>query len=343
MAGKHQMTNSSEMLRETDIRPDHLMEGQSARFLADIARLLERRNEFIEVPCPSCERDDAPVVFTKYELTYRRCPACDTMYVSPRPSPAVLESYYATSENYAYWAAHIFPASEDVRRERIFRPRVAQLLEICRRFGVRPGTLLEVGAGFGTFCEELEKAKFFGRIVAVEPTPDLAERCRSRGIDVIQAPIEQISPNEVRADVVVCFEVLEHLFSPQDYIRQCARMLNPGGLLLITCPNGQGFDVSVLGAVSDTVDVEHLNYFNPDSLTRLARSCGMEVLEVTTPGMLDAELVRKKVLSGAIDLSEQEFLRRVLIDRWESVGVAFQQFLAANALSSHMWLAARKP
>lgn len=337
------MTKTSEILRETDIRPDHLMEGQSERFLADIKRLLARRSEFVEVPCPSCDHPDAPVAFTKYELSYRRCPTCDTTFVNPRPSPAVLEEYYATSENYAYWAAHIFPASEEVRRERIFRPRVEQLLTICRRFGVHPGVLLEVGAGFGTFCEELAKTQFFERIVAVEPTPDLAARCRSRGIEVVEAPIEQVSSDAIRADVVACFEVLEHLFSPRDYIRQCSRMLNPGGLLLITCPNGHGFDVSVMGVVSDTVDVEHLNYFNPDSLAELTTACGLEVLEVLTPGQLDAELVRKKVLVGAMDLTGQEFLQRVLIDRWDDVGAAFQQFLATNKLSSHMWLVARKP
>jgi hypothetical protein len=51
----------------------------------------------------------------------------------------------------------------------------------------------------------------------------------------------------------------------------------------------------VLQKLSATVDVEHLNYFHPESPSLLVRSCGFEVLEVQTPDKPDAELVRKKV------------------------------------------------
>jgi hypothetical protein len=67
------------------------------------------------------------------------------------------------------------------------------------------------------------------------------------------------------------------------------------------------------------------------------------VLEVLTPGELDAQLVRRKVLSGEYDVSGSPFLRRVLVDEWDRLSDPFQDFLAANLLSSHMWLVARKP
>jgi hypothetical protein len=66
------------------------------------------------------------------------------------------------------------------------------------------------------------------------------------------------------------------------------------------------------------------------------------VLECTTPGELDAEIVRKAALDNEISLDHQPFLRDILIDRWESLGAVFQSFLKANGLSSHMWLAALK-
>jgi hypothetical protein len=62
---------------------------------------------------------------------------------------------------------------------------------------------------------------------------------------------------------------------------------------------------------------------------------------VSTPGKLDAELVRKAVLRGNLDLEAQPFLQTVLVDRWDELGEPFQQFLAASKLSSHLWLVAR--
>ena len=330
-------------LREGEIRPDHLMQEQSRRFEADIARLLERRGEFVQVACPACGYESSRPAFQKYTLDYGVCSACETIYMNPRPSPVLLEMYYSTSENYAYWNEHIFPASESARREKIFRPRARRVTEICRRYGVPTRTLLEVGAGFGTFCEEMRSVGAFEQVIAIEPNPGLAERCRRRrGIDVIEKPIEKVTLEQGHVDVIASFEVLEHLFCPSDYVVQCARLLQPGGIFIATCPNVQGFDIVVLRELSATVDAEHLNYFHPQSLSLLVRSSGFDVLEVQTPGKLDAELVRKKVLAGEFDLGDQRFLKQILIDKWEQVGEAFQEFLAGSQLSSHMWLVAQR-
>ena len=44
------------------------------------------------------------------------------------------------SQNYAYWNDVIFPASEAVRREKIFRPRAQRMADLCRRVGVTGGS-----------------------------------------------------------------------------------------------------------------------------------------------------------------------------------------------------------
>ncbi|CAN5857787.1 class I SAM-dependent methyltransferase [soil metagenome] len=329
-------------LNENEIRPDHLRAEQQRRFANDIARMMARKAEFVEVDCPACGTHERRRAFGKYDLDYVTCTACATIYISPRPTPAVLEDYYTNSENYAYWNAVIFPASEPARREKIFKPRVERTLELCERYGVKRDLCVEVGAGFGIYCEEMQKTGGFKRVVGIEPTPGLAQTCRERGIEILELPVEKVDFSTMRADVVASFEVIEHLFEPQSFIERCADLVRPGGILVITCPNGRGFDVEVMGPGSDAVDVEHLNYFNPKSLGALVEKSGFEVLEVSTPGKLDAELVRKKVLLGEFSLDGQPFLAQVLIERWDEVGAAFQSFLATNGLSSHMWLVARR-
>lgn len=331
-----------EVLRENEIRPDHLTKGQKERFMSDIKRLLKHKDEFVYVSCPACGSDVPSKIFEKYGLTYVICSNCETMYVNPRPTPDILEMYYSTSENYWYWNKYIFPASENARREKIFRPRMKQLVEICRKHKIPMDTLMEVGAGFGTFCEELQRSGLFKRIIAVEPTPDLAKTCRKKGLEVIDKPIEQVRFGRETIDVIATFEMIEHLFSPREFLTSCISLLKKGGVIIITCPNVKGFDVAVLQDLSDTVDVEHLNYFHPNSLSQLVNECGFEVLEVFTPGKLDAELVRKSALNSKFDLSKRPFLKTLLIDEWERAGNSFQEFLANNRLSSHMWLVGRK-
>lgn len=326
---------------ENDIRPAGLLEDQNVSKLCDIGRLLLRRKEFVSVPCPACESLDFTKKYEKYGLDYLLCLKCETVYISPRPSPAVLEDCYRDSEVYAYWNKYIYPASEKARRKKLYIPRVDRVLEICERHRVATDSILEVGAAFGTFCTEMRSRNRFRRIVAIEQTPDLAGTCRQKGLETVEAPAEKADfHNEF--DVVVNFEVIEHLFSPKEFLLQCCKFLKPGGILVVTCPNGKGFDIEVLGILSKTVAHEHLNYFNRNSLAFLLQTCGFEVLENLTPGRLDAELVRNKILSGELDISQKPFLRQVLVEKWESAGKAFQDFLANNHLSSHMWLVARK-
>lgn len=344
MTDKH-ITNSSpglgDRLSESELCPDDLLAGQEAAFARDIKRLQARATEFVEVTCPSCGQVHGSRAFEKYGFAFRRCDDCSTIYMSTRPSEAIMADYYANSENYAYWAKYIFPASEATRREKIHKPWLQRVLEYCDAFDVARGTLLEVGPGFGTFAAVATASGAFSRVVAVEPTPELAHACRERGVEVINKRIEELCGEVGRADVVVAFEVIEHLYEPRRFLENIFPLIAPGGLLIVSCPNGLGFDIAMLGAGALAVDAEHVNLFNPASLTFLMQKCGFEVLKVHTPGRLDAEFVHEAALKGEIVLDP--FLQRVLVDEWDEHGWPFQQFIAQQGLSSHMWLAARRP
>ncbi|MBU6453253.1 MAG: methyltransferase domain-containing protein [Cyanobacteria bacterium REEB67] len=337
----------AESLSENEIRPQHLKKGQEERYARDVARLMLNKPNFVEVNCPACDRSETEQAFQKLGLEFVKCLGCLTIYASPRPTFEHMCDYYANSENYAYWNQYIFPASEAMRTEKIFKPRVDLVIDLCRRFNINPGLLVEIGAGFGTFCREMASRNYFQRLVALEPTPDLAATCREEGIETFESTIEQVDSADLlgssnKIDVIASFEVIEHLFAPTDFIARCAQLLPSGGLLILTCPNSAGFDIETLGALSSAVDTEHVNLFNPQSLSLLCESHGFTVVEQQTPGRLDAELVRDQVLSGTFSIENQPFLEKVLINEWETLGKPFQDFLTANKLSSNMLIAAIK-
>lgn len=330
-------------LAEGELCPERFLKDQQAAFERDIARMHLRSSEFVSLPCIACESLVSAPIFAKYGFQFLCCNDCGTIYMSPRPSESVMADYYASSENYAYWAEHIFPASEAVRSEKIHKPWLDRIVEICRKYGSEgERRLIEVGPGFGTFAALATRSSYFDDVVAVEPTPEMAAACRERGVKVIEKRVEEVDVEVESASVLVAFEVIEHLFLPRNFIEQARRLIRPGGLLILTCPNGEGFDIAELGPLSQAVDAEHVNLFNPRSLSRLLSDVGFDVLELLTPGRLDAEIVREAVLAGYHDISSSAFLQKVLVDEWDSLGWSFQQFLAESGLSSHMWVVARR-
>ena len=336
------MTAPKEKLSEKELCPDELLGGQEEAFRRDVARLQARRHEFVQVPCPACGMTYHEYTLEKFSFKYVTCSACATLYMNPRPSPTVMASYYDNSENYRYWADHIFPASEAARRDKVQRPWLQRVLDYTGRYEIPRGILMEVGAGFGTFAQLAKESGQFERVVAVERTPEMAKACRERGVEVLAKPVEDIGEDLPAADVAAAFEVIEHLFDPRQFLDKVAERLRPGGLLVLSCPNGQGFDIQVLGSHSLAIDPEHVNLFNPRSLSLLVGRCGFDVLEVSTPGRLDAEFVHDAILQGKHDVSHNPFLKRVLVDEWDRLGWPFQQFLAEHGLSAHMWMAARR-
>ena len=265
--------------------------------------------------------------------------------MNPRPSEEVLADYYANSENYRIWAEQFFPASEANRKRKSCVPWLNRIVEHCDTYQIPRDVLIEVGPGFGTFAQLATESNTFRHLIAVEPSPELADACRDtcrdRGMEVMQCRIEDIEEVDIpRASVVVAFEVIEHLFEPTQFLQSAHTLLDDADLLILSCPNGMGFDIDMLGPKSLAVDAEHVNLFNPKALTMLLDRCGFETLDISTPGPLDAELVRDASVRGEVELDA--FLNKVMITDWETLGWPLQQFRAINGLSAHMWSVARK-
>ena len=310
-------------------------------FAEDVQKMLKRRSEFAEISCPACESSSWKVLFEKEGFQFVCCTECETVFINPRPTSEMLTEFYTTSKGVKHWNDKIFPISENVRRSEVFVPRAQKIAALCSKYNARTKVLCDVGAGFGTFCEEVKKLAMFDEVIAVEPSHDLAKTCRNKGLNVIEKPIEEVNLDGV--GVITNFELIEHLYWPKDFLQACARVLHKGGLFVLTTPNIKGFDLLVLGKLSDIIrGPNHLNYFHPKSLCHLLQRCGFEVVEVMTPGKLDAELVRNKILEGKLDVSDRPFLKQVLIERWDEAGEKFQHFLKDSSLSSHLWMVARR-
>lgn len=329
-------------IKVNDIRPSDLMEKKKPALEHDKAYLRERRELFIEIDCPACQSQNHAFWGEKEGFSYRKCSSCQTLFMSPRATEKLLAEFYMQSKNYEFWNNYIFPATDSVRKEKIFLPRAKKTIEFCKKYDIHGGTLLEIGSAYGTYCDAIREQNFFDQIIAVEPTPGLADTCRKKGFITYEQTVELLDYPQGAADVIANFEVIEHLGDPAKFVRLAVQFLRSGGLFLCTCPNGMGLGTLVLEKDAGVIDHEHLNYFNPKSLSLLLESCQLQVLETLTPGELDVDLLVNAVRDNPALIEGQPFFQHLINNTSEEVHKAFQKFLRQNLLSSHLWIVARK-
>ena len=115
----------------------------------------------------------------------------------------------------------------------------------CDRIALRAllpaagGHLLDLGAGFGRLSDEYAA---FERVTLVDASPEMIAAARERvGRDprfsVIQAEASSVPIGDGTVDVIVAVRLMVHLRDPEPVLAEIARILRPGGLLILEFAN----------------------------------------------------------------------------------------------------------
>ncbi len=328
-------------MKEHEIRPESLLDRYRELSARDAETCFAQVSR-VTVPCGGCGGLEASYEFEKHGFVYQRCNECGTLFQSPRPTLAAFEEFYRRSESARYWADVFFPAVAEVRREKIFRPRAERLADLCTARGLRVDRLIDVGAGFGIFLEEWRRCSPASLALAIEPSESLARECRAKCLEVVEDIVENVKGRDGSADLVTCFEVLEHVHDTASFVRVLKSLARPGGHVFVSTLGIDGFDLQMLWQHSGQISPpHHINFLSVKGFESLFRRAGLVDVAVSTPGQLDVDIVRNALKRSPDLLQGQRFLSGLLAD--DGKAAAFQAFLTEQRMSSHVWVIGRKP
>src|SRR6202789_2887345 len=131
--------------------------------------------------------------------------------------------------------------------------------------------VLEAGCGEGYGADLI--AGIARRVVAVDYDEAAVAHVRSRyaRVQVMQANLAQLPLPDASVDVVVNFQVIEHLWDQAQFVSECARVLRPSGLLMVSTPNRITFSPG-----RDTpINPFHTRELNACELTQLLVDAGL--------------------------------------------------------------------
>ncbi len=138
---------------------------------------------------------------------------------------------------------------------------------------VRGQRVLEVGCGEGYGTALLAAAA--RHVIGVDyDAPTLAQaRTTYPQASFVRANLAALPAPDSSCDVVATLQVIEHVWNHPEFVRQCRRVLRPGGLLLVTTPNRLTFSPGLDAPLNPF----HTHEFTAAELTELLLSCGLEI------------------------------------------------------------------
>ena len=134
--------------------------------------------------------------------------------------------------------------------------------------------VLEAGCGEGYGADLL--ADVARRVVALDYDEAAVAHVASRypRVEVMRANLAELPLPDESFDVVVNFQVIEHLWDQAGFVAECARVLRPSGLLMVSTPNRITFSPG-----RDTpINPFHTRELNAGELTGLLVDAGFGVV-----------------------------------------------------------------
>ncbi len=138
--------------------------------------------------------------------------------------------------------------------------------------------VLDVGANTGVFLNELKP--YTAKLYGVEPSDEAAEHCSVQGLEVQNAVIGQADLPDEFFDIAVLWDVVEHLYDPNQDIQTIFRKLKPGGFIFISTHDIDGLFARLTGAKYPMLMYQHFFHFSRRSLALMLQKAGFEVIKI---------------------------------------------------------------
>ena len=223
--------------------------------------------------CPLCGLHSTSVVYPESRdyITRKRfqvldCSKCLVAWTSPVPTD--LDAHYP--RYYRRYNPLVIATLTFFYKRRIAR--------WCRRVK-RAGSALEFGCGAGFMLDALRG--YGWKVAGTERTEEMARFAQEQlGITVYVESQSGIPIGE-KFDLVVMFQVLEHLEEPLAQLSRAADLLSDGGSVVVGVPNFASWQSKYGKSNWLHLDVpRHLVHFGPASIDVAAKKAGLRVQAV---------------------------------------------------------------
>jgi 2-polyprenyl-3-methyl-5-hydroxy-6-metoxy-1,4-benzoquinol methylase len=236
------------------------------------------------VPCTLCGSSIFAPRWDCGVFSFVECRRCGLIQQNPQSEPEAVaarydEAYlrYEEQNQFAYRDLELL-ALGDVDLDAAAAP----LFERARAEGRRP-RVLDVGCATGALLAALRDRGWEPQGVEISAAQASYGEARF-GLPIRASTLEAAAFPGASFDLVHASHLIEHLNEPASFLDEVARVLKPGGLLILTTPNASGLQARLLGPKWRSAIYDHLYLFSSKSLAALLVARGFAPAKRVTWG-----------------------------------------------------------
>jgi SAM-dependent methyltransferase len=140
--------------------------------------------------------------------------------------------------------------------------------------GAPPGTLLDVGCGGGRFMSRMKRLGW--NVEGIDFDEKATARITRRyGLKTYTGNLLACGLPDSCYDAITMSHAIEHLYEPERTLKECLRLLKPGGRLVVVTPNVESAGAALFGAYwRGWEPPRHLQLYSVKTLGSLLRRAG---------------------------------------------------------------------
>jgi hypothetical protein len=249
-------------------------------------------------------------------------------------------AFYRDAASARFWREQVWKQTEAARLEKIIQPRADWVLEGLAEHAPDATTGLDLSPLGGPLVDAL-CAGGRRRMTAGGWAADLDSAHAPSSARVQPLSLDTLA-SAGPVQFVTAFDVIDRAPDVAALVDGLAQAIAPGGLLFLTAPSADGFDLQVLwDRAPSLVPPDKLNVLSIDGLQRRFAAPVWELVEVSTPGMFDVEQVRRAVVA-APNAPWPRFVVKLVTARDAAAQRDFQEYLQRHRLASFARVVARR-
>lgn len=332
---------SVQEIAEFDIKPPAALAQWHSMVESELAQRFANRSSWVEAAWPTCTNAQMKPAFDHSGIQYVESESCGSIFALERPSEDDLWSWYRDSAPSKFWREQVLPASEEARREKITRPRADWIMDGIAEYCPSARRLVDLSTYGRALTNMLaEDQAGLTEITAAGVTAGLEGTLHAK-VKANPARLRDL-PAIGPADVVVAIDAFDRASDPSLFLETMGRLVAPGGILFLTAAVASGFEIQTLWGKSPSINPpDKLNLPTVDALQKFFPAPGWEIVELSTPGMFDVEMVRRVIEK---DKGEPwpRVVRSLVLNTDEIGRTALVELLQTRRLASFARLIARR-